>query len=79
MATRRVEINFTEPVLGVSSRSMKIAGVRGKLKFKQASRKATILPRRPLKAGRRYRIVLSSAITDLTLNKLRPIALTFKP
>jgi hypothetical protein len=76
---RKLTINFTEPVLGVSARSLKIAGVSAKVSFKQGTRKATILPRRPLKAGHRYRIVLSSAITDLTLNKLRPVVFTFKP
>jgi hypothetical protein len=77
-SARKVTIKFSEPVLGVSARSLKIAGVSAKVKFKQGSSKATILPRRPLKAGHRYRVVLTSAITDLTLNKLRPVTLSFK-
>jgi hypothetical protein len=78
IASRRVTVTFSEPVLGVSGRSLKIAGVSGKVKFKQAGRKATILPRRPLKPGRRYRVKLTSAITDLTLNRLHAVTLTSK-
>jgi hypothetical protein len=74
----KVTVNFSERVLGVSTRSLKIAGVSAKVKFKQGTRKATIVPRRALKAGRRYRVVATSAITDLTLNKLHTVELTFK-
>ncbi|MEA2470942.1 MAG: hypothetical protein QOE38_1941, partial [Thermoleophilaceae bacterium] len=67
-APRKVTLTFSEPVLGVSGHSLKIAGVSGKVKFTPGSRTATFVPRQALKAGRRYRVKLSSAITDLTLN-----------
>jgi hypothetical protein len=78
VAPRKVTITFSEPVLGVSGRSLKIAGVSGKVKFTPGAAKATIVPRRALKPGQRYRVKLTSAITDLTLNRLQAITLTFK-
>jgi hypothetical protein len=77
VAPGRVTLTFSEPVLGVSGRSLKIAGVSGTVKFTPGSRKATITLHRPLRSGRRYHVKLSSAITDLTLNKLHPVTLTF--
>jgi hypothetical protein len=77
-ARKKVTVTFTEPVLGVSGKSLKIAGVSARVKFTQGARKATIIPRRPFKSGHRYRVKLSSAITDLTVNRLRAVTLTFK-
>jgi hypothetical protein len=74
----QVTVNFSEPVLGVSAHSLRIAGVSAKVKFKPGTRKATIVPRHAFKSGRRYHVVLTSAITDLTLNRLHPVELTFK-
>jgi hypothetical protein len=76
---RKVTINFSERVLGVSARSLRIAGVSAKVKFTPGARKATIVPRHALRSGRSYHVVLTSAITDLTLNKLHAVALSFKP
>jgi hypothetical protein len=76
-SARSVTLNFSEPVLGVSAHSLKITGVRAKVKFKPGSRKATIVPRHALRSGHKYRVVLTSAISDLTLNKLHPVALSF--
>ena len=75
---QRVTVNFSEPVLGVTARSLKISGVSAKVKFKQGSRTATIVPRHALKSGRNYRVVVTSAITDLTLNKLHAAELTLR-
>jgi hypothetical protein len=36
------------------------------------------VPRHALKSGRRYHVVLTSAITDLTLNRLHAVSLSFK-
>jgi hypothetical protein len=75
----RLTITFSERVLGVSSHSLKVAGVSGRVQFKVGSRKATFVPRRALKSGHSYHVKLSSAITDLTLNRLHAVTLPFKP
>jgi hypothetical protein len=77
-SSKRVTVNFSEPVLGVSGRSLKVAGVSGKVKFKQGTKKATIVLKRALKSGHRYRVKLTSGITDLTLNRLHAVTLTLK-
>jgi hypothetical protein len=74
----KLKITFTEPVIGVSSRSLRINGVTAQLKFKAGTRTATLIPRHPFKSGRQYSVTATSAITDLTLNKLPPVTLTFK-
>jgi hypothetical protein len=52
--------------------------VSGKVKFKQGTKKATIVLKRALKSGHRYRVKLTSGITDLTLNRLHAVTLTLK-
>jgi hypothetical protein len=78
-ATRhKLAVTFSEKVLGVTSKSLKISGVSAKLKFTPGSKKATLTPRAAFKSGRRYTVKFTSAITDLTFNKLKAITLTFK-
>jgi hypothetical protein len=68
-SAKRVTVTFSEPVLGVSSRSFKLSGVRTRLTFTAGARKATLVPRHALRPGR-YTVRLTSAITDLTFNRL---------
>jgi hypothetical protein len=79
---QKVTVKFSEQVLGVSKRSFQLLGpggraVSGRLKFRSGDRKATLVPRRSLAPGR-YSVRLTSAITDLTLNRLGPPAWRFK-
>jgi hypothetical protein len=69
----RVTVKFSEPVLGVSGRSLKLVGARAHVKFKAGSRSAMLVPARALSRGR-HRLRLSAAITDLTLNRLHPVS-----
>jgi hypothetical protein len=71
---QRVTATFSEPVLGVSRSSFRLLGpggraVRARLKFRSGTRKATLTPVAVLRRGR-YHVRLTSAITDLTLNRL---------
>jgi hypothetical protein len=82
-AQASVTATFSEPVLGVSRSSFQLVGpggrvVRARVQFTDGARKATLTPRKPLRPGQRYRVRLTSAITDLALNPLRtPPAWTF--
>jgi hypothetical protein len=75
-SARKVTVAFSEPVLGVSTSSLKIAGAGAALKFTSGSRKATLVPRHAFSRGR-HTIRLSSAITDLTFNPLGAVAVSF--
>jgi hypothetical protein len=71
-----IKVQFSERVLGVSSRSFRLIGpgghtVRARLKAGAGSRRATLVPRTRLRSGRHYRVKLTGAISDLALNPLR--------
>jgi hypothetical protein len=74
---RRVTVRFSEPVLGVSHNSFKIAGAGGTLHFATGDRKATLTLTHPLRRGT-HRVNLTGVIADLTLNRLAPTRFTFK-
>ena len=44
-SAKKVTVTFSEPVLGVSSRSLKLAGASARRKFKAGTRTATLVPR----------------------------------
>jgi hypothetical protein len=72
----RVAVTFSERVRGVSGGSFELLDTRGhrvgaSVKFNLGARRATLVPRALLQAGRRYRVRLTGAITDLALNPLR--------
>lgn len=73
----KVIVRFSEPVLGVTRRSLSLVGTSARVKFKTGSRTATLVPSRALSPGR-HRLRLTSAITDLTLNRLHPVSVSFR-
>jgi hypothetical protein len=75
-ARKNVTVRFSEGVVGVTRSSFELIGpgghrVSAQLAFKQGARKATLAPPDPLKRGKRYRVRLTSAISDRGLNALR--------
>jgi hypothetical protein len=68
-SAKRVTVKFSEPVLGVSRSSFRIAGASGRLHFQTGDRTATLVPSHALRPGRHH-VTLSSAIADMTLNRL---------
>lgn len=75
-SARKVTVRFSERVLGVTRRSLRVSGASGRVKFKPGSRTATFVSRRALSRGR-HRLRLSRAITDLTLNRLHAVTVGF--
>jgi hypothetical protein len=65
----KVTVRFSESVVDVSRGSFKVAGASGSVHFQMGDRKATFVPRHALRRGRHH-ATLSSAIADLTLNRL---------
>ncbi len=68
-SANKVTVTFSEPVLDVSRGSFKVAGANGTVHFQLGDRKATFVPRHPLKRGRHH-VTLTSGIADMTLNRL---------
>jgi hypothetical protein len=72
----RVKVVFTEPVLGVTAKSLQLVAsngrvVKARVKFAtRGSRVATLTPSRALGRGRGYRVRVTPAVTDTTLNPL---------
>ena len=73
----RVTVRFSEPVLGVSHNSFKIAGAAGTLHFATGERKATLTLKHPLGRGV-HRVTLTGVIADMTLNRLARTGFTFR-
>jgi hypothetical protein len=72
----KVTVGFSERALGVTKKSFELIGSNGRavsvrLTFTAGGRKATLVPVRALRSGQRYRVKLTSAITDIALNPLR--------
>jgi hypothetical protein len=70
-----IKVVFSEPVLGVTKKSLTLVASNGqtvsaKLTFKAGSRTATLVPRRALGAARRYRVKVSRSVTDTAVNPL---------
>jgi hypothetical protein len=71
----RVKVTFSEPVLGVGTKSLQLLAsngrtVRSTVSFKAGSRVATIVPARALGSARLYRVRVLTAVTDTALNPL---------
>jgi hypothetical protein len=71
-----VRVNFSEPMLGIDAQSLTLVApndraVRATIRFRPRTRVAVLTPRRPLRAGTRYRIQMTDAVTDAGLNPLR--------
>ena len=80
-ARPRIKVEFSEPVVGVSSKSLKLIAsngraVKAKLSFKSGSKTATLTPSGNLGRGRRYRIRVSRAVTDTSVNPLAHAAVS---
>lgn len=65
----RVEVVFSEPVEGVSSRSVRLLGpngrsIKARVSYSAKKRLATIVPRAVLKARTRYVVRLNTDVTD---------------
>jgi hypothetical protein len=70
-----VKITFSEPVLGVDRKSFRLLSPSGGtvgavVRFKPGSRVATLVPDAALGRGRRYRVLVSRAVTDTAVNPL---------
>jgi hypothetical protein len=71
----RVKVTFSEPVLGVNAKSLRLVASNGKtvrtaLKFRAGSRTAVLVPRSALGRARRYRVLVSRSVTDTAVNPL---------
>jgi hypothetical protein len=74
--TKKVTVRFSEPILGASKSSLKLAGISATVKFTPGSRSATLVAKRPFARGT-HRVRVTAAITDLTLNRLHATTLSF--
>jgi hypothetical protein len=75
----RIRVKFSEPVIGVNKQSLRLIAsngrtVRSRISFKPRSRVATLRPSSRLGAARRYRVVVSRAVTDTAVNPLASAA-----
>lgn len=71
----RLKVAFSEPVLGAGASSLQLVApngraVRARVSFRDGSRTATITPAGSLARGQRYRVRVTPAVTDTTLNPL---------
>ena len=76
MSTRaNVKITFSEPMLGVSAKSLQLIAPNGRavaaqVHFARGSKTATLEPNGFLSRGRRYRVRINSTVTDTSVNSL---------
>jgi Bacterial Ig-like domain len=71
----RVKVTFSERVLGVNAKSLRLVAPNGRsvhasVSFKAGSRVAKLVPSGALGRGRRYRVRVSRAVTDTAVNPL---------
>jgi hypothetical protein len=71
----RIKVVFSEPVIGVNASSLRLVAsngrtVKAQLSFKAGSRSARLTPSSALGRGRRYRVRVSRAVTDIAVNPL---------
>jgi hypothetical protein len=71
----RIKVAFSEPVIGVTAKSLRLIAsngrtVRARLKFTAGSKTATLTPSRALGRARRYRVLVTRAVTDTAVNPL---------
>ena len=71
----RVKVTFSEPVRGVTTKSLQLIASNGRIvgasvSFSNGSKVATVKPRRALSRNRGYRVRVTSAITDTAVNPL---------
>jgi hypothetical protein len=72
----RIKVTFDEPVIGVTTRTLKLVGPNGRtvparLSFRPGARVATLTPRQPLRPHTTYSLRIGGGITDLALNPLQ--------
>jgi limonene-1,2-epoxide hydrolase len=70
-----VKVTFSEPVLGVSTKSLQLVGAGGRVvgthvKFTAGSRVATLTPNGALGRAKRYKVRVTQAVTDTAVNPL---------
>jgi hypothetical protein len=73
-----VKVQFSERVLGVNSKSVRLLASNGRavharVTLNVAGRVATLTPNSALGRAKRYRVVVSRAVTDLAVNRLARI------
>jgi hypothetical protein len=71
----RIKVTFSEPVRGVTTRSLQLIASNGRVvaasvSFSNGSKVATVKPRHTLSRNRSYRVRATSAITDTAVNPL---------
>jgi len=78
--TSNITVNFSERVYGVSAKTVQLKlgsrAIQTKLTLNSTATRLTINPTPSLVAGRQYRVILSSGITDVAKNRLSPTAWT---
>jgi hypothetical protein len=70
-----VKVTFSEPVLGVDTKSLRLIASNGRnvaarVLFTAGSRVATLVPNRSLGRAQRYRVQVTQAVTDTAVNPL---------
>jgi hypothetical protein len=70
-----VKVTFSEPVLGVSAKSLELIASNGRtvgahVRFTAGSRVATLTPNRALGRAKRYRVRVTQTVTDTAVNAL---------
>jgi hypothetical protein len=79
----RVIVRFSEPVTGVSARSLVLRdavtrkAVAATVTYDAAGRTATLRPKAALTKGRRYQVLVAGTIADYAGNRLAPSTWTF--
>jgi hypothetical protein len=71
----RIKVVFSEPVVGVTAKSLRLIAsngrtVKSKLSFKSGTKTATLTPSAGLGRARRYRVRVSRAVADTAVNPL---------
>jgi Bacterial Ig-like domain len=80
----RIKVTFSEPVRGVSSKSLQLIASNGRkvgahVIFSNGTKTATLKPNRTLSRNRGYKVRMTSAITDTAVNPLaRAVTSSFR-
>jgi hypothetical protein len=81
--TTRVVVRFSEPVTGVSAKSLVLRdavtrkAVAATVSYDAAARTATLRPKATLTKGRRYQVLVTASVADYAGNRLSPSTWTF--
>jgi hypothetical protein len=80
----RIKVTFSEPVRGVTSKSLQLIASGGSVvgasvSFKNGSKVATLKPRKALSRNRGYKVRVTSAVIDTAVNPLaRSVSSSFR-